>query len=185
MQQKGERVDKDQIKEIIMDLRSRGLSFQKISDRLRESYSVDISYATVRLYFKESIKKASVKVQNDIETGINKVEPIKEANPTTIQEPIKAQVSKDNVQVQNNVNVQPVRKVRYPGFEDEDLRKDPHYGWIPRDYLEMTPEQRYEYHLERVKQNRKERNKTILHIILYILLWIGVALFIWKYGIIR
>ena len=183
MQQKGEKMEKDQIKEIIMDLRSRGLSFQKISDRLRESYSVDISYATVRLYFKESIKKASVKVQNDIETGINKVEPIKEANPTTIQEPIKAQVSKDYVQVQNNVNVQPVRKVRYPGFEDEDLRKDPHYGWIPRDYLEMTPRQRYEQHLERVKQDRKERNKSIALFALLVLMLVGIA-FALKYRII-
>lgn len=185
LQQKGERVDKDQIKEIIMDLRSRGLSFQKISDILRELHSVDLNRETVRIYFKESIKKASVKVQNDIDTGTNKVEPIKEVNPATTQEPIKAQVSKDNMQEQSIKNVQPFRKVRYPGFEDEDLRKDPHYGWIPRDYLGMTPEQRYEYHLERVKQNRKERNRTILHIILYILLWIGVVLFIWKYGIIR
>ena len=178
MQQKGERMEKDQIKAIIKDLRSKGLSFQKISDILRESYSVDISYATVRLYFKESIRKASVKVQNDIDTNTNKIEPIKEANPTTIQELIKAQVSKDNVQVQNNVSVQSVHNVRYPGFEDEDLKSSPF-----RDHNEMTPEQRYQRHLEWVKQNRKERNKSIALFALLVLTLVGIA-FALKYRII-
>ena len=132
---------------------------------------MDISYATVRLYFKGSIKKASAKVQNDNETSTNKVEPIKEANPTTIQEPIKAQVSKDNVQVQNSVNIQPVCKVRYPGLEDEDLKSS-----LSRDHHEMTPEQRYQQHLERVKQDRKERNRSIVYLALLIVFMLGLAL---------
>ncbi len=39
-------------KEIIRELRSKGLSFRKMVDDFREPYSVDIPYATPQQYFK-------------------------------------------------------------------------------------------------------------------------------------
>jgi hypothetical protein len=183
LRQKGEIMDKDQIKGIIMDLRSKGLSFQKISDILRELHSVDLNRETVRMYFKESIRKASVKAHDD-SVITTKEEPVKLANASAIQEQTKAQTIEANVRVQNNVNVQsvPVRKVRYPGFEDEDLKKDPNFSSIPISYKEASPEQRYKWHKESVERTRKERNKSITITILFILLLLGIV-FLFKYGL--
>ena len=45
-------MDKDQVKEIIKDLRSRGLSYREISNVLRESYSIIMTHEKVRQIFK-------------------------------------------------------------------------------------------------------------------------------------
>ena len=45
-------MDKDQVKEIIKDLRSRGLSYREISNVLRESYSIIMTHEKVRKIFK-------------------------------------------------------------------------------------------------------------------------------------
>ena len=45
-------MDNDQVKEIIGDLRSRGLSYREISNVLRESYSIIMTHEKVRQIFK-------------------------------------------------------------------------------------------------------------------------------------
>ena len=45
-------MDNDQVKEIIKDLRSRGLSYREISNVLRESYSIIMTHEKVRQIFK-------------------------------------------------------------------------------------------------------------------------------------
>ena len=45
-------MDKDQVKEIIKDLRSRGLSYREISNVLKESYSIIMTHEKVRQIFK-------------------------------------------------------------------------------------------------------------------------------------
>ena len=154
-------MDKDQIKEIIKDLRSKDLSFQKISGILRESYSVDLTRQTIRRYFNEIPKASNDNIQDNTETKVKEVTPTIEVQPGTKEESSTAQVQIENKHEENKVIVKQDRKVRYPGFEDEDLRKDPYYNSLPRGYKEMTPEQRYRQHLESVKQAHKERNKII------------------------
>jgi hypothetical protein len=176
-------MEKDQIKAIIKDLRSKGLSFGKISYVLRESYSVDLNRETVRKYFQDIQKANNNTIQDNAESTIRETASTIETHNATGGESSSVQIPVEKKQEQNIKNVQPVRKVRYPGYEDEDLRKDPHYGSISRDYLEMTPRQRYEQHLERVKQDRKERNKSIALFALLVLMLVGIA-FALKYRII-
>ena len=176
-------MDKDQIKAIIKDLRSKGLSFQKISDILRELHSVDLNRETVRKYFQDIQKANNNTIQDNAESIVRETASTIETHNATGGESSSVQIPVEKNQEQNIKNVQPVRKVRYPGYEDEDLRKDPHYGSISRDYLEMTPRQRYEQHLERVKQDRKERNKSIALFALLVLMLVGIA-FALKYRII-
>ena len=45
-------MDNDQVKEIIGDLRSRGLGYREISNVLRESYSIIMTHEKVRQIFK-------------------------------------------------------------------------------------------------------------------------------------
>jgi intein-encoded DNA endonuclease-like protein len=183
LRQKGEIMDKDQIKGIIMDLRSKGLSFQKIANILRESYSVDLTRQTIRRYFNETAKASNDKAEVNDESQVREIAPTSEVQPGIKSGPSTAQVSIENKQEQNKETVQPIHKVRYPGFEDEDLRKGPYYHMMSSGYLEMTPEQRYRQHLESVKQARKERNKSIAYLALFILFLLGLF-FAFKYRLI-
>ena len=176
-------MEKDQIKAIIKDLRSKGLSFQKISDILRELHSVDLNRETVRVYFKEGTRIAPDKAQGNNGANTNKAESTDKTTIITTQEQTKVQLHDEKMQALNNANMQTIHKTRYPGFEDEDLRKDPYYNSISINYLEMTPKQRYQQHLKRVEQDRKERNKSIALIALIVFMLIGLV-FALKYRLV-
>jgi len=176
-------MDKDQIKELIKELRSKGLSYQKIADALRKSYSIDLSYSTVRLYLKESMKNAP-----DDSQGENKQDPqgLKKNTETysiSVQGPAMNEIQSEEKNEQKKENTKTYQPIRFPGFEDEDLKKDPYYELIPDEYLKMTPEQRYEDHLNYEREKKEERNRMIGYAILMILVLLGMFLGI-RYGII-
>ena len=171
MKQRGEKLDKDQIKAIIKDLRSKGMSFGRISYVLRESYSVDLTRETIRKYYNDIPKANNDIIQGNASSEVKETASTIEAHSAIEGESGSVQVPFENKQEQGVKNVQPVRRVRYPGFEDEDLKNS-----LSRDYHEMTPEQRYQQHLEWVKQNRKERLRSIAYLALLVLFMLGLAL---------
>lgn len=67
MHQRSEKVDKDELKKIVKDLRSKGLSFRAISKTLIETYGVDLSHVSVREILKrnQETTKEEVQIKND------------------------------------------------------------------------------------------------------------------------
>ena len=114
-EQRGKRVDKDQVKGIIKELHSRGLSLRRISDILRETYSVDISYVTVGEILKDTPERPTE------ETHVKDEETVVEVKP-----PEQVPVATENVVVEALHIIEPkqerINKVA-PRDLDEEYKK--------------------------------------------------------------
>lgn len=90
-------MEKDQLTEIIKDLRSKGLSFRAISKTLIEIYGVDLSHVSVREILKDSPEITREDAQAKNEETAPEVKP-----PQQIKAAPKEETSKPQLHIENN-----------------------------------------------------------------------------------
>ena len=150
MQERGKIMDKDQVKEIIKDLRSKGLSLRKISSTLKEVYGLDISHVSVREYLKAAIPERPTE-----EAHVNDEEIASGVKP-----PEQVPVTTEKVVVEARPTI--------------ETKQEPVNEVVPRD-----PKENYKKYLEEARKRerlREERNRSIMAYILTSLTFGGLVL---------
>ena len=117
-------MDKDQVKGIIKELRSKGLSLRRISGILRETYSVDISYVTVGEILKDTPERPREEVHVKDEKIAAGVKPPEQVQAATEKAAVEARPIIETKQEPANKVVPRDLNEEYRKYWEEARRKE-------------------------------------------------------------